>query len=298
MQILQIFYALESMMAELEIIVDQSIQGDGVINEDLIGFTECAAWVLDGATGVGGALLPGPSDAYWLVKQFDRRFRQAYQRSPLQPTLDLLADAVAQVGRDFAQTARHPPTAPHELPSAAFAMVRVREDCIELTGLGDCGVAYRDGEDIAWFGADDIAPIERQILGELDHLRRTHLALADDEIKKLLLPALQNARRRMNQPAGYWVLSPDLDALDKLTTLVIPGDRFDGALMSDGMSRLTYLFNLTSLTDFLAVENAADATSLQQKLRTAEADDSACLKFPRVKCRDDASLLRVRSRRL
>jgi hypothetical protein len=45
-------------------IIDEVCEPSGKVNEDIAGSTNTAAWVMDGATGLGdGQLLPGASDA-------------------------------------------------------------------------------------------------------------------------------------------------------------------------------------------------------------------------------------------
>ena len=54
---------------KLELIDSLSLPGNpGKANDDAFGYREHAAVVLDGATGLGENLLPGPSDAAWLAR--------------------------------------------------------------------------------------------------------------------------------------------------------------------------------------------------------------------------------------
>src|SRR3546814_14705759 len=44
-------------------------------NEDVVGYTDFAAWVIDGASGIGENLVSGVSDAQWFAQRVDRELR-------------------------------------------------------------------------------------------------------------------------------------------------------------------------------------------------------------------------------
>ena len=51
--------------------------GQGPVNEDAIGHHGNAAWVIDGATGIGPSILDAPSDAAWLAQTANRLLAEA-----------------------------------------------------------------------------------------------------------------------------------------------------------------------------------------------------------------------------
>jgi len=54
---------------EFELVDSLSLPGNmEKANDDAFGYRENAAVVLDGATGLGERLMPGPSDAAWLAR--------------------------------------------------------------------------------------------------------------------------------------------------------------------------------------------------------------------------------------
>ena len=55
----------------LDTLLLRSEPGDGPCNEDRAGATARAAWVIDGATGLGESLLPHASDAGWFAEALD-----------------------------------------------------------------------------------------------------------------------------------------------------------------------------------------------------------------------------------
>src|SRR3954454_22590102 len=100
-------------------------------NEDLADYTATSAWVLDGATGLGDEpLLPGASDAAWLVSAYDARLRANANRTGC-ALRDLFADLIAEVGTEFEARKFRAPTNRFELPSAGMAFVRIRTADLE-----------------------------------------------------------------------------------------------------------------------------------------------------------------------
>lgn len=51
-------------------------RGAGSVDEDVVGCCGDAAWVIDGATGVGDPLLAGVSDAAWFANRVDAELRR------------------------------------------------------------------------------------------------------------------------------------------------------------------------------------------------------------------------------
>ena len=58
-------------------VIEAMCQPAGTVNEDRWGTREGAVWLLDGATGLAAQrVLPGPSDALWLVDEVDAGLRE------------------------------------------------------------------------------------------------------------------------------------------------------------------------------------------------------------------------------
>jgi hypothetical protein len=263
------------------------------VNEDVAGHHGDAAWVIDGATGIGAALLDAPSDASWLARTADAAFRTLLSDDPAIATRDLVHEAIILCRDALAAHAVRDADGPHEHPSAAFTMLRRIGDTVELTALADCKIAYRDADGTTQlFASTDFDAIEGRTLA----LTR-ELLIADPEISpatlvERLLPQLQANRRQMNRPGGYWVLGTEPAAADHLATLTLParkGERF--ALASDGFLRLIELFDIASLDDLITIDTQAAWQSWLAKLREIEQAPSSL--YPRVKVHDDATFLNL-----
>src|SRR5579872_5448066 len=77
-------------------------------NEDSFGFTDQAACVFDGATGLGEQLMPGPSDAAWLASFAARRFC-AHATAGEGDIRDWIRAAARDAERSFLALRRRPP---------------------------------------------------------------------------------------------------------------------------------------------------------------------------------------------
>jgi hypothetical protein len=78
-------------------VTGQVCEPSGKVNEDIAGSTKTAAWVMDGATGLGDEkLLPGESDAAWLVQRVDA-FLRAHADDASLGMAELFAGAIEDV---------------------------------------------------------------------------------------------------------------------------------------------------------------------------------------------------------
>lgn len=270
-----------------------SSDGPGDINEDAVGHLGNAAWVIDGATGIGGALLEEPSDAAWLARTANRLIVEVLTQSPDLPTVDVLRTVMAGCAQALEREAVRPAQDLHELPSAAFAMVRIIDGMAEITTLADCRVATVDDHGEArLFGKSAHEAIEAGTLAAAKALMDADPAITPDSLKAQLLPRLRANREWMNREGGYWVLGIDPAAADHVwqtTVPVQPGQHF--AVASDGFLRLIELFEVANATDLLAIATPRDWTDWLERLRDLEQTPDSLLRYTRVKRHDDASLV-------
>lgn len=281
-------------MGGLQVLAARSDWGDGVCNEDLVGWLTDAVWILDGATGLGPPLLPHTSDAAWFVAAIDAALHGALSVAPDQPTPSVLREAVLQVRARFGQERLRAGSAAYESPSAAFAMVRRLAHGFELSTLGDCRIIYApDDGHATTYGASRVSAFEAKTLAELAAILASNPELAFAQAKQLILPRLKQNRSRMNSSDGYWILGMDFAAIEHVQIRVLTSARLDCALATDGFTRLYDLFGLCTASDLLAAENSAAVDSLLSRLRAAETADPECRRYVRTKRSDDASFVRI-----
>lgn len=267
--------------------------GAGAVNEDVAGHYGDAAWVIDGATGVGVPILSGTSDAAWFANRVSIALEDILRDRPAIATHDLLIETITTCRTAFESAAQRTTTDAAELPSAAFAMVRQIGESVEFTTLGDCRIAYRDeAGSAALFGGTAIAPFEARSIALADDLRRRDPKIDPVRLKIAMLPRLRETRRLMNRPGGYWILGTDpaaADHVEQVTLKTTPGDTF--ALASDGFLRLIEIFGVAGAADLLAIDTRAQFDAHLARLRGLESAPDTLSAHPRIKAHDDVSFV-------
>lgn len=267
--------------------------GPGKINEDAVGFCGNAAWVIDGATGVGTGLLDEPSDAAWLARTANDALSIVLSQQPDIPTRDVLREVMKRCRDELARQSIRPAQPEDHLPSAAFAMVRIIDGFVEFTTLADCRIAaLNEAGEAQLFGSSLLDAIEGRTIALAAEILRSDPLIPTEALKAELMPHLQRNRTLMNQPNGYWVLGTDPAAADHVWQQRIPlsvGQRF--AIASDGFLRLIELFDAASAADMLTIKGEPGWKNWLDQLRALERQEGSRQRFPRVKPEDDSSLV-------
>ncbi|PVE52025.1 hypothetical protein DC429_17010 [Arthrobacter sp. TPD3018] len=267
--------------------------GQGYANEDAIGHHGNAAWVIDGATGIGPSILDAPSDAAWLAQTASRLLVEALAEDPGCPTIDLLRRVMKRCAEALTRVQLRADVDPCDLPSAAFAMVRIIDDAVEITGFADCRVVAVDATGEArLYGASDLDVVEARTLAAVKAIHDAEPTIDPDALKLRLLPGLRANRCLKNCEGGYWVFGPEAAAADHVWQARLPlqpGQRF--AIASDGFLRLVELFGITTPADLLAIGTPEDAQAWLARLRDIEREPDSLRRHTRVKRHDDASLI-------
>jgi len=275
-------------------VIEAVCQPAGTVNEDRWGTRDGkAVWVLDGATGIADErVLPGPSDALWLVEHVDRglRGRAVSGNAPA----DVLRPIVRQARAAFGKAALRPDAPTVDLPGGALAMLRLVETSVELSSLGDCRIVHRDAVGtVACFGTSKVTALDDLLVEEV--VRLQGLGLSQDTIWQRVLPMTRRHRALANQPDGYWRLDLDERALEHIEVERVPARRGDAfLLLSDGFYRLVDVYRRYSYETLLDAAQRQGVAPLAAELRAIEAADPECRRFPRLKPRDDATAVLVR----
>jgi hypothetical protein len=266
----------------------------GAVNDDRAGSAGACVWVIDGATDCAPErYLPGESDAAWLAAKFHSQLlARAKEAEGTLP--DLLAEITASVHEDFHREHIRKLADRGHQPSAAALIGRLRDGVLEAAGLGDCQLfAAQPGCCASLYGVD------RSRLGDRAAIKRIQKAMKEHGLDwhsahAKVKPGGRIARRMMNKPGGYGVLSIDMAPLDLIHREAIPLE--SGArllLATDGFTRLYEVFGLYSEETLLEAAFEKGLAALIAELRALEAKDESCERAARVKARDDASAILV-----
>lgn len=284
-------------MAEL-IVLDVVSEPGGVHNEDMFGALPKAAWVLDGATGLGERrLFATTSDAQVYVQVIDRAFARLLKRPG--PTLAEAVRGAVQAARDelgpaLCEQAREA----WELPSASAVVVGVASQGLAFATLGDCKVVAEGiGGTVVASQDTRLEQLDREVIAEIPGLHARGI-VGFEPVFAALRAKVRANRARMNTPDGYWALSLSESAAEHMDQGVIelngPGHAL---LVSDGFFRLVDTFRLLTPQELLDAAVEGGLAALYTQLRAVEAADPLCTRYPRLKPADDATAVLLRFER-
>ena len=270
----------------------------GTCNEDICGFIENAAWILDGATSLSRRTLQDAngrimSDAAHFVSILSSAFQGSLRLG--QDIAQALDNSLGLVRQDE-EILRYLQE-DIDVPSASFSAVELREQSLHVANLGDCTILLQaDGGNITQFGSSAVRQLDAQLLSRYLELREK---LEDrTAVWEALVPLIRGNRARMNKPDGYWILEPKGHGLHGLQQVEMNfNTQFRGLLVTDGLYRVVDTYCLMSLEAFF--EEAFGVSGLERlvrRTRDAEALDMDESRWPRVKLKDDATIVKFEIR--
>ncbi|MCJ1886778.1 protein phosphatase 2C domain-containing protein [Pseudomonas sp. LA21] len=263
------------------------------VNDDAIGYTERAAWVLDGATSLGPGLVDAQSDARWLAQCANGHLQRLLEDQPGLPTEALLRALQQGIAADFRRDAGVAATPELDLPTACLSLLRVLDDgALELLNLCDSRIhlAWDDGR-VESFGDTPLEALDRQSVERLLALREMHPDWSHAQLFQASREWVRRNRALANTAQGYWVLDPTERWLPQVQRRVIDPARLKAfMLVTDGFDRLLEFrrYGLAGLFEALP-ERGVEA--LIDELRAVESADGQALEHPRLKIHDDASVV-------
>ncbi|MCC8934756.1 protein phosphatase 2C domain-containing protein [Rhizobium sp. 'Codium 1'] len=286
-------------MPQISIIDTVSDPGKaGRPNEDRLGYNSDAAFVIDGATGLGQRqFMEGyGSDAAWIAEFAAIRFEQRLTRSADPKTV---LRQVSEEARDtFLASAGDQPR--YAWPLCSLSALQVTDTGIRWFGLGDSClyILHDDGR------SDFVIPIPGAYEWE-QHRAAQHIArvggigaagVANDDLETL--EDLRRCRALQNTPDGTtWTFGVVPDAADHLAMVDIPvhGGGATALLCSDGLADLVALYKLYDPATMIQRAATAGLKSLVMELRHLEREvDPDGLKYPRYKQSDDTTAILLR----
>jgi hypothetical protein len=265
-------------------------------NEDRIGWNATAAFVIDGATGLGDPVIAPPqSDAAWIAEWARERLvaELAPDRSLREAVRALCASARE---RFFAAASLEIERYRH--PSASFQSLRLTQNGFEIAGLGDCTLFLRDGAGSLTrhsglrAGRSGEQSSARMALNRTGGLDAEGEGFRDTET----LAALRTSRARQNTEGSVWTLGihPEAGAHIRIETPEVPLPML-GLLCSDGFADAVDNYALHTAAALMDRAERDGLGGLLTEIRRIERDiDPKGLQFARYKRSDDASAVLVR----
>jgi hypothetical protein len=277
----------------LEFIQSLSLPGDAAkTNEDAFGHVPNAAVVLDGATGLGEQLLPGPSDAAW-ISSFGARRLMAHARDG-DPPEKALAHALIDAEKSYQGLRRRAPKEKYEIPLAAMIFMAESDGALEAFWYGDCGLIVKRPGSVAEIIGDGFDKRAAESRRAATLSKQMGISATVGVNRPHILPALRASRNRMNGPGG-WAFGPDSRAARHAARQEIeapPGTLL--LLASDGFLALGGDYGLYDVDGLLRAAEQHGLEKLGVELREIEESDPEGVRFPRFKKSDDATALLLR----
>ncbi|WP_084599200.1 protein phosphatase 2C domain-containing protein [Actinoplanes subtropicus] len=248
-------------------------------NEDWFSASPHLVVVLDGATArTNTGCIHGIS---WYAAHLGSALSQGAADANLSLS-DVLATGIEHVA------ALHPQCdLTHEgTPSAAVAMVRLREGWADYLVLGDVSIVLDTSAGISAVSDERVsqtAPIERRIadgypIGSVE--------------KGDALVRMKHAELAMrNRPGGFWIAAADPSAASQALAGRIATEglrRF--AVLTDGAARIVNVFGELSWPELLDLAEKDGPETVLRRVRAAEESDPKGVRWPRNKRSDDATL--------
>lgn len=283
-------------LAVLETISDPGKAGRA--NEDRLGFNDCAAFVVDGATGLGDRqFMHGfGSDAAWIAEFATTRLLA--QLTAESDPAALVRSVCAEAREAFFAVAGEQPR--YAWPLSALALVHATKEGLAFHGLGDsCLYLLEEGAEEAEFLIALPGTYEREQQSARRHIERmgglgqAGSAVGDPET----LRQLREGRARQNTPEGtVWSLGLVPEAADHIVKLPLPLKGPATALVcTDGLADLVALYKAYDGASLIRAAAQHGLPSLVAELRRLEREvDPNGLTFPRYKQSDDTSAILLR----
>lgn len=235
-------------------------------NEDVFTYGKDYAMVLDGASGLDKAnRMHTGSDARWFVVEVMKEIEKHIHDSlPLKSIVKHAIEALIPL---------YPVVAKNCMPSGCLSLVRVLDDIVEYVGFGDSVLMIETDTGCECLYDHKIEQLDAMALQALDRL-----------------PILLNNRNLRNVEGGYCALDLTMDSFSCCIERTWPKSQVHSiALMSDGFYQLKEFLKQDTLAFLHTLSEQKEKTL--PMLYSLQEQDWPCLLLPRLKKRDDTTIL-------
>ncbi len=262
-------------------------------NEDSFGFTSNAACVFDGATGLGEALMPGPSDAQWIANFAARRFC-AHANDEQGGIRGWLSGAARDAEHSFRALRYRAPRERYEIPYASGVMTALNGDRLHILWFGDCAVLLRDANGMFVLFGDTLEKRESERARVEKISKAGNARPADKILREDFLPALRASRNLVNT-GDEWLFAPDAKCAEHAKDAQTQAAQGMILLLaSDGFLALCSDYQRFTPEALYSAVQQGGLTKLGEELRAIEMSDPGGVTYPRFKTSDDATALLLR----
>jgi Protein phosphatase 2C len=249
-------------------------------NEDAVAIGIDTVAVLDGATArTDTGCIHG-------VSWFSHHLADAIKRHSSNTPAETLAAAIADVADQHRDTCdlNHPAT-----PSAAVAIMQIRDNALRYLVLGDVTIALYQGTHLHVLTDSRVNATARTERAAADAL------ISGSAEKNDALVRMKNAElNSRNVTGGFWVAAANPAIVSEaLTGQISSHDVSVAAVLSDGATRAVHPLGLYDWPGLMRVLRVGGPDGLIRQVRTAEDSDPAGVRWPRNKVHDDATAVLI-----
>ncbi|HEV2637237.1 MAG TPA: protein phosphatase 2C domain-containing protein [Actinocrinis sp.] len=258
-----------------------TVPGGGTPNEDAAAASTDLLVVLDGLTSPPSLGTGCAHGTPWYVRHLAARLIERASVRQGAGLAGILAEAIDAVGTEHRGCdLAHPGT-----PSATVGLLRAGADTVDYLVLADCTALIDSGghvEAVTDPRAEQMEPgLQSAVLTA---------PLASAQRAAALDAWITVQRGYRNQPGGYWIAGSVPEAADHALTGTRPtAEVRSAAVMSDGASRYSDTFALGDWTEALAAIDHSPSAVIA-RVRACEHEDAQCVRWPRFKTSDDATI--------
>lgn len=260
--------------------------------EDRITVLDNTAWVLDGATGITGKKITNSeTDAVWYVESINNYFKENI--NPSKSIKDIVKSAIKEAREKYIKFSGFEDLDEVDYPCAAIALIRFHNNELEYFVLGDCSIIIKEK------GKKAIEIVDNKLIDLEENLIESMFKTANEknisilEARSYCNQEVIDIRKTKNSSNGYWILELNEEAVEHCIYGKIKiMNNTSICLTSDGFSQYYDTFNLSNgYEEFIDIVKDINIEELYNKLYDKQEEDSQCNNFPRLKKRDDASII-------
>jgi hypothetical protein len=265
-------------------------EGSGVC-EDSGGYTDCALWVIDGATTLTeNHIEESETDGVWFVDNWEKELEKRIHQD--RTLSDIVKDAIQSTRESYEEITDIEPSNRLETPAATTAIVRERAGSIEYFVLGDSSILFENHQgDVDAILGEGPRSYDQKAVDKLEQVMQNQ-NLTYKQAREEIQDMLRRHRKLENTASGYWTLGFDTDAVEHADTGRYASDQISSIyLFTDGFERIKSTFDVfvtwESLVEYIRTNGGDRAFEI---LRAFEKSDSECREYPRLSLSDDATL--------
>lgn len=207
-------------------------------NIDMCSVQENCAWVIDGADSIFSTHISDHvSDADWFVKELNQHLKKNLMTQYLSIS-EIMKNGMRSITRDFLKFSHPKDMCDLDYPSAACAIVRVRDHKLSYFILGNCEMVlhYNDGN-VIHLSDLRLQELDAKLMEVCQHARRKQ-RIPLYQTRKFMDHMMVENRLHRNIEGGYFVVGEDEMVVDYAIKGTVPLENIQSIyLICNGFSQ-------------------------------------------------------------